>query len=87
MVSTWRLHHLERVRIESKSATACGVLKTQGFRREVSIGLFDILRISVSSPHLEGTLRRFSELNFNALTVELVGGYLTIPLTTPSHTS
>ena len=63
MVSTSRLHHSERVRIESKSATACGVLKTQGFLKEVFIGLFDILRISVSSPHLEGTLRRFSSIS------------------------
>lgn len=64
MVSTWRLHHSERVRIESKSATACGVLKpklfSETFCGQVFTGLFDILRISVSSPHLEGTLRRFS---------------------------
>ena len=64
MVNTWRLHHPERVRIQKVplpgellglpkvcSETSCG---------QVFIGLLDIFRISVSSSHLEGTLRRFS---------------------------
>lgn len=49
MVNTWRLHHPERVRIRKVPLPG-----------EVFIGLLDIFRISVSSSHLEGTLRRFS---------------------------